>query len=170
VVIRISGQADVAAVVALVRASYRGEQSRNGLSGEMNLVRGLRTDERQVGQLISRPGVVILLGEIDGTLVACCQLEERHPTGYLGMLAVDPAYQGFGIGGRMVGEAERMARAWKTAALRILVLDRQRELAAWYERLGYSKTGERIPFPVEAPFSEPLVEGLHLETFVKPLA
>ena len=68
------------------------------------------------------------------------------------MLAVDPARQAAGLGRRLVGAAETTARdRFKAARMEMTVIVQRAELIAWYERLGFARTGETRPFPATDP-------------------
>ena len=67
---------------------------------------------------------------------------------YLGMFAVDPAYQGGGLGTAVVAAAERtVAELWAAPAVRLTVISLRAELIEWYERRGFVRTGRHLPFP-----------------------
>jgi ribosomal protein S18 acetylase RimI-like enzyme len=84
-------------------------------------------------------------------LVGCVRVERDHrepdAPAHLGMLAVRPEHQGLGIGRILVEAAEQLAsRRWGAGELQMLVLAPRTELIAWYERLGYRRTGATVPF------------------------
>lgn len=85
------------------------------------------------------------------------------------MLAVDPNHQSHGFGGQLVLKAEATAQKWGMEGMQIVVLDRQPELALWYSRRGYVKTGERMPYPADEHFGRPTVQDLYFETLSKTL-
>jgi GNAT superfamily N-acetyltransferase len=139
---------DVEEIVALVESAYRGDASRAGWTTEADLLDGQRTDADQVTRLVERPDSVVLLGEAGGELIACCHLERRSASvAYFGMFAVRPGRQGGGVGRSMVAEARRRATALGCQEMRMTVIRQRGELIAWYERLGYVRTGETEPFP-----------------------
>lgn len=147
--LRLAEQADVEAIVALVESAYRGPSSRMGWTTEADLLDGQRTDVGAVARLLDNEDGDVLLAERAGELLGCCQLERDTPTGaYFGMFAVRPDRQGAGIGRWLIGEAERRAQErYGCSMIRMTVLRQRVELIAWYGRLGYRPTGERIPFP-----------------------
>ncbi|WP_299036774.1 GNAT family N-acetyltransferase [uncultured Pseudokineococcus sp.] len=194
-VLRTAGPDDVAAVVALVQRAYRGEASRAGWTTEADLLDGQRTDAAAVGALVAAPGSAVLLLEEDGRLVACCHVEARspaastgaHPAGtdpaaggttgegrlaYVGMVAVDPAHQGAGTGRAVLAGAEAHARDSLGATdLEMTVLAQRAELVAWYERRGWSRTGERRPFPYgDERFGRPRREDLEFVVLARSTA
>lgn len=155
---RVATAEDAEAVADLVHAAYRSEESRQGWTTESHLVGGQRVDAAMVRALVAADdGVVLVLDEqpaepVGGLapsdrLLACCHVERRPGSAYVGMFAVRPALQGRGLGRRMLAAAERQARAWDRATVELTVLDHRPELLAWYERCGFALTGVRHPFP-----------------------
>ena len=105
--------------------------------------------------------------------MGCCQLESRpDATAYLGLFAVAPPRQGDGLGRAIVTEAERVARVELGAERMVMTVIRQRtDLIAWYERLGYRRTGETQPFPYgDERFGLPTRPDLEFVVLAKPLA
>ncbi|WP_371502015.1 GNAT family N-acetyltransferase [Kitasatospora sp. NBC_00374] len=168
---RTAGPADIPALVALVESAYRGEASRVGWTTEADLLAGRRTDTEGVADVIAREGSVVLLAERDGELLACCQLERREGTAYFGMFSVRPERQGGGLGGEVLARAERLAREeWGAAELEMTVIEQRADLIAWYERRGFSRTGEYSPFPYgDERFGVPLRPDLRFERLAKSL-
>lgn len=164
--------ADLPALVALVEAAYRSEESRDGWTTETDLVGGPRADEAMLLADIERPGSQIILAERDGTLVGCAHVTQISPTGaYFGLFAVRPSEQGNGVGRQVLTEAERVAREdWQLATLEMTVLDVRTELLAYYERRGFRPTGEYQPFPPLGVDSVVVLhEGLKLVVLRKEL-
>lgn len=163
--------ADIGAVVALVESAYRGDASRAGWTTEADLLDGRRTGADEIAPLLAQPGSRILLGESDGTLLACAHLERRDGHAYFGMFAVRPGQQGQGSGSALLAEAERRVRAdWQSTVLRMTVIVQRKELIAWYNRRGYRLTGESRPFPYgDARFGIPKRDDLHFVVLEKPL-
>lgn len=188
---------DVPAIVALVESAYRGEASRAGWTTEADLLDGQRIDAPGVNALIGSADAGVLLAETDGELVACCELRradvadprrrdrdgaavvrdrpERADAGpvscYFGMFSVRPTAQGGGLGGRVIAEAERIARQdWRCERMRMTVIDLRTELVAWYQRRGYRRTGVFEPFPYgDARFGIPRRPDLRFEVLEKSL-
>jgi ribosomal protein S18 acetylase RimI-like enzyme len=65
------------------------------------------------------------------------------PARYLNRLAVHPAWQGTGLGARLLAAAEAEARAAGAAALRFDVLAANEAVIRWYERRGCGVRGRR---------------------------
>lgn len=163
--------ADVPAVVALVESAYRGDASRAGWTTEADFLEGRRTDDDEVRELIDRERGMMLLAEEDGTLVACANVAEEDGAGYFGMFSVVPTRQGRGIGSKVLAEAERIVRdEWKLPLMRMTVIDIRDELAAFYVRRGYVRTGKTKPFPYgDERFGVPKRPDLRFEVLEKHL-
>lgn len=149
---RIAEQADVPALVELVNSCYRGDISRSGWTTEADLIGGVRIDEQGMSALLENAATAILIAELDGALVACCELQRSVNGTYFGMFSVQPAIQGGGLGRRVLAEAERTAaQLWGSRLMRMKVIKQRTELIAWYERRGYTSTGKTEPFPYGDP-------------------
>lgn len=163
---------DAEAVAALVHAAYRSEESRRGWTTEADLVGGQRADPAMVRHLVCREDdeVLVAVGD-DGAPFACCHLERRDGAAFLGMFAVRPQAQGGGVGRAMLAAAEAWARdRWGATTLEITVLNHRPELLAWYERCGFTRTGEEHAFPYDQRFGEPRRPDLVLLGMTKPIA
>lgn len=168
---RAATAADIDDVVALVESAYRGEGSKQGWTTEADLLDGRRTDATDVGGLVARDDARVLLAETDGVIVACAQLEREGDAAYFGMFSVRPPLQGAGLGRAMLAEAERIARdEWGCGTMRMNVISVRDELIAWYERRGYTRTGEYSPFPYgDERFGIPRRDDLRFERLRKSL-
>jgi ribosomal protein S18 acetylase RimI-like enzyme len=148
--------ADVPQLAALVNKAYRGESATRGWTSEAHLLDGTRIDEETLSQYITGEHSLILkyMG-LQEQIEGCVYLELTGNAVYLGMLTVDPDLQNSGIGKQMLKQAEVYAVGQHRDRMRISVLDSRVELIAWYERHGYKKTGDVLPFPTETKFGLP---------------
>ena len=96
---------------------------------------------------MAEPDTAVFVARKDGVAVACGALKRHGGVGEIKRMYTRPAHQGQGIGGRIVGEIERLARA---EGLRQLVLETgDRHPAAWrvYERAGFRRCGPVLDYP-----------------------
>jgi ribosomal protein S18 acetylase RimI-like enzyme len=160
---RLAVPTDAARLVTLIQSAYRGETSRDGWTSEADLVAGDRISLAGVRHIIATAGSMMIVLEEGGGLTACCAITDRgEGLAYFGTFAVSPTAQGQGIGRRVMAEARRRAaQDFGASTMEITVLAQQAALLAWYERLGFRKTGEQRPFPADPVFARPLVDDLH---------
>jgi ribosomal protein S18 acetylase RimI-like enzyme len=86
------------------------------------------------------------------------------------MLAVDPASQSGGTGRAMLEGAERFAAGRGTRTAKMTVIQQREALIAWYERRGYSRTGEVEAFPYgDDSVGTPLRDDLQFVVLKKAL-
>lgn len=169
--IREATLADVQQIRALVESAYRGESSKQGWTTEADFLEGQRTDDADVAAAISTEGQHILVLDADGELRASVHVKHSDGACYLGMFAVSPTAQGGGIGRRMVNAAEALAReVYGVTQMRMYVISVRESLMAWYERLGYRRTGETAPFPYGNPrFGLPKRDDLEFVVMARDL-
>ena len=145
--------ADFPAVVELLNRAYRSAPAvaDRAWSTEAGYIDGDRTTIPMLTvDLASNPEARLMLWRADDGLAGCVWLE---PAGadvwYLGMLTVRPDLQGGGAGRRLLEAAEGEARALGARHIRMTVVNVRDGLIAWYERCGYTRTGEILPFPYD---------------------
>lgn len=164
--------ADLPHLHALIERAYRGEGARAGWSSEADLLTGPRTSRAELAGFLADPARHLLVWRTDDSICACVHLWERGKgVVYLGMLTVDPAMQGGGIGKRLLAATEIHARDQLGAtAMEMQVFSRRRELLSFYERRGYRPTGERRPFAYQdVPQAGALFDDLEFVVLEKAL-
>ena len=172
-ILREAGAADIPALHPLIESAYRGEASRAGWTTEADLLDGQRTDPEDLAEILADPAQAMLMAWRGEQLVGCVLIADRgEGTGYFGMLSVSPGLQGAGLGRRLVEAAHRtLAERFGARRVRISVFPQRETLIAWYERLGYRRTGETLPFPYGNPrFGLPLRDDLHFVVMEHALA
>jgi GNAT superfamily N-acetyltransferase len=94
-------------------------------------------------------GVFLVTDDLSGVVY----VELRGPRAYFGLLSVDPAKQGGGVGKKLISAAEEHARRSGCAHMDIRVVNLREELPPFYRRLGYTETGteELRGEPVKMP-------------------
>ena len=172
--VSVARDSDLEAVAALVNSAFRGDSSRVGWTTEADMVGGQRTDAEMLrADLVSRPGAVLLTmrDEPGGALLGSVWLEPKNPqVWYVGMFTIRPDLQARQLGRTLLKEAEAFAAARGARRMRMAVITVREELIAWYERRGYTRTGELLPFPyADARFGLPLRDDLEFAALEKEL-
>jgi predicted N-acetyltransferase YhbS len=114
---------------------------------------GDRVDAAEVSGLMNKG--TMLLAEEDGAAQGCVYYEFRGSLGYLGLLSVEPALQGKGLGKALMEAAEDRLRQAGCSMAEIRVLSLRTELPPLYRRAGYVEAGtepvhvESITLPCE---------------------
>ena len=88
-----------------------------------------------------------LVAEDDGRVAAVLVLEDHDDHLLLENVAVDPAAQGRGLGGRLLAHAEELARGRGAQEVRLYTHVLMASNIAWYERHGYVETGRDGTLP-----------------------
>ncbi|MDB4908840.1 MAG: acetyltransferase, family [Gemmatimonadetes bacterium] len=128
---------------------------------ERSFKNGDRTTQPDVEEHLGR-GCFLLLGE-PPAIDACVYVDLRPEGGYFGMLSVDPARQGAGLGRLLIDAAEQWCRDREASQVEIMVADVRPELRSFYAKLGYEER-HMSPFLHEGLTKE--VKFVHM---VKPL-
>ena len=172
---------DIPFVEQLVQAAYRGGMADVAWKNEHDIVSGPRITESGLHDLLHSSRSLVVVAEkqaeneqtgSQAELCGCVLVEEEVPgTVVVGMLAVGPNSQNLGLGRKLVEAAESTARQeFRAVKAHMHVACVRSELLAWYERLGYAKTGEMKPFPGPEAGIQPLREGLEFAVIEKIIA
>lgn len=161
--------ADVAELNVLINSAYRGEESKKGWTTEADLIGGIRIDEPMLVDYFKDENITLLKYTDDkGKITGSVYLEVKSDKLYLGMFSVSPELQGKGVGRALLLEAEEIARQLDLHTISMTVIRSRKELISWYERRGYTFTGEIQPFHAHGRFGEPktLIELIVMEKAV----
>jgi ribosomal protein S18 acetylase RimI-like enzyme len=154
---------DAHSIVELVNAAYRGETSREGWTTEADLLEGRRTELEEISRLLYSNNAIILCCTTQNKIIGSICLTYSDSQVEMGMFAVNPLYQGQGIGKQLLQYAECYAtQKWPIERYVLEVIHCRHELIAFYERRGYKLTSERREFPVNPVLWTPKVGGLVL--------
>ncbi len=102
-----------------------------------------RTNLAEIAEM-SRKGQFLVL-EDDGRLLGSVYVEQRGNRAYLGMLAIEPAQQGKGMGATLIHAVEKHARALGCTDLDLRVVSPRTELPGYYRRFGFVETHTEPP-------------------------
>jgi ribosomal protein S18 acetylase RimI-like enzyme len=146
--INISTLQDVELITSLLNSAYRGETSKKGWTTEADLIAGeVRTSKQSLQKIIQQPNSVVLkFTNENNAIVGCVNLQKHDTKLYLGMLSVSPNLQNAGIGKQLLAAADEYALHQNCSSIYMTVITQRTELINWYNRHGYSDTGERKPF------------------------
>ncbi len=142
--VRIAKPSDAAAIAALVNHAY---------TVEADFVEGERTNAHEIAELMDEGMFVVLSDDVAGALAASVYVEAKEQRAYLGMLSVDPGFQGMGLGRRLVRVAEAIGEAMGAPSIELKIVNLREELSRWYKSLGYHEVGT-APYdhrPVKRP-------------------
>jgi ribosomal protein S18 acetylase RimI-like enzyme len=161
---------DIEKLVHLVESVYRGESSRSGWTTEADLLDGQRVDVSMLVDILKDSSSELFIYCDDGKIQACVHLQRQGAVAHLGMLSVSTSLQGKSIGKKILGFCEEYSKKqWQAQKVLIEVLDGRPELLSWYERRGFRKTGNTIPFPEDNRFGIPKKENLFFHEMLKNL-
>jgi ribosomal protein S18 acetylase RimI-like enzyme len=175
VVIAPAAPSDAPGLKALLEAAYRGDSARRGWNHEADILDDERIGREELDELLADPSVTILIARdgdtgVDGAIIGCVAVTRKDETrGYLGMLCVSPLLQSGGLGRRLLDAAEDHGRAIDLAVMEMTVIDSREALIAWYERRGYTQTGETQPFSALRPVDGPEGPDVTFVVLEKPL-
>lgn len=102
----------------------------------------------------------VWVAEDDGSILGYATLEQQPDHLLLDIVAVSPAAQGRGVGGRLLTLTEERARELELPEIRLCTSDVMTENIAYYPRRGYTEThrGEEAGFK-RVFFRKPVAPG-----------
>ncbi|HXK33300.1 MAG TPA: GNAT family N-acetyltransferase [Dehalococcoidia bacterium] len=130
VVLRPARAEEADALVAMINAAYH--------KTEGHVFPGTTRTERED---VTRRLPELTVAEADGTVAGCIHVTLSPPEAHFGLLAVDVARHGQGIGSQLIAHAERVARAAGCETMRIEAVKEGGQVP-YYERRGYRVAAE----------------------------
>ena len=153
---RLAVSSDAETLAALISLAYRVEDF---------FKIGDRTDAAEVRDKIKSGAFILLLDDADrDRIVGSVYVTTHDDVGYFGMLSIDPARQGRGLGTALITEAEKYCRQAGCTTMELEVVNLRTELPPYYRRFGYVESGTR-PFTENERISQPV----HFIVMSKPL-
>jgi GNAT superfamily N-acetyltransferase len=140
---RTATASDAEAIARLVNTAFLVEQF---------FIERDRTNPATVRSLMENGN--FLLAEDGADLVGCVHFELRGDRGYFGMLSIEPARQGKGVGHQLVSVVEKYFRDAGCKFCDLKIVDLRKELHDLYHRWGYVDTATAVyddPTPTKIP-------------------
>ena len=128
---RLAELPDSEAITALINTAFR--------PAEGPLIEGDRIDLAAVRGLLQRGK--FLIAHHHDELVGCVYVEPNQERAYVGLLAVDPRYQGAGLGSKLMNAAEDHCARAGCGFIDLRVINVREGLPRFYEQLGYAQVG-----------------------------
>jgi len=166
-----AAETDYAAIAELANLAYRGTGPGAIWNVEAGVIGGERLSESLLREdLAAKPNANLLTYRDDpeGPLLGTVWLEPRETDiWYLGLLTVHPDLQKRQLGRDLLAAAEDFARERGSRKIHSIS---ENALIAWYQRRGYTLTGETEPFRYhDERFGRPLRSDLHFVVLEKEL-
>lgn len=167
-------EADYAEIIDLVNLAFRGSGSSASWNIEAGIIGGQRLNESLLREeLAAKPAAHLLVHrqEQNGTLLGTVWLDPgKDGVWGLGLLTVRPDLQNRQLGRTLLRAAEEFAKERGAHRIHMTVVNVRTTLIAWYERRGYTLTGETQPFPYgDERFGRPLRADLHFVVLEKDI-
>ena len=168
-------EADYPQIIALVNLAFRATGPSASWNVEAGIIEGQRINDSLLREdLAKNPAAQLLIhrDEANGTLLGTVLLDPgKEGIWYLGLLSVRPDLQKRQLGRTLLAAAENFAQERGAHRIRMTVLNVRNTLIAWYERRGYTLTGETQPFPYDNErFGRPLRDDLHFVVLEKDIS
>jgi ribosomal protein S18 acetylase RimI-like enzyme len=104
-----------------------------------DLVRPWNDPRKDIQRKLQVQPELLLMGILEETLVASVMAGYEGHRGWINYLAVAPEYQGHGFGRVILEHAEAELRARGCPKINLMVRSTNRQVLAFYERLGYQR-------------------------------
>ena len=132
--VRQATRTDVPEIVRVINLAFRVEDF---------FIDGDRTDADDVMARMDDPegGILVLDGDMPGTLAAVACVHMHDGRGHFAMLSVDPVHQRRGLARLMLTSIENHCRTAGCHALDLHVVNLREELPPFYETFGFIECG-----------------------------
>jgi ribosomal protein S18 acetylase RimI-like enzyme len=166
-------EADYPAIIDLANLAYRGTGPSASWNIE-NFIEGQRLNDSLLREdLAAKPNAHLLTHREapDGPLLGTVWLEPgKGAVWYLGLLTIHPDLQKRKLGRTLLSAAEDFAKLHGARRIQMTVVNVRDILIAWYERRGYTLTGEIRPFPYgDERFGRPTRDDLYFVVLQKDI-
>jgi ribosomal protein S18 acetylase RimI-like enzyme len=166
-------EADYPAIIDLANLAYRGTGPSASWNIE-NFIEGQRLNDSLLREdLATKPEAHLLTyrDASDGPLLGTVWLDPgRDAVWYFGLLTIHPELQKRKLGRTLLAAAEGFAKQRGARRIQMTVVNVRDILIAWYERRGYTLTGEIRPFPYgDDRFGRPTRDDLYFVVLQKDI-
>ena len=166
-------EADYPAIIDLANLAYRGTGPSASWNIE-NFIEGQRLNDSLLREdLAAKPDAYLLTyrDAPDGPLLGTVWLDPgKDGAWYLGLLTIHPEQQKRKLGRTLLAAAEDFAKQRGARRIQMTVVNVRDILIAWYERRGYTLTGEIRPFPYgDERFGRPTRDDLYFVVLQKDI-
>jgi ribosomal protein S18 acetylase RimI-like enzyme len=166
-------EADYPSIIDLANLAYRGTGPSASWNIE-NFIEGQRLNDSLLREdLAAKPEAHLLTyrDTLDDLLLGTVWLDPgKDGVWYLGLLTIRPDLQKRKLGRTLLSAAEDFAKQHGARRIQMTVVNVRDILIAWYERRGYTLTGETRPFPYgDERFGRPTRDDLHFVVLQKDL-
>jgi GNAT superfamily N-acetyltransferase len=167
-------EADYPEVIDLANVAYRGIGPAQSWNLETGILEGQRLNDSLLREdLAAKPDARLLIWRDDPSdpLLGTVWLEPQDDgVWYLGLFTIRPELQNRQLGRTLLAAAEDFAKQHGCRRIRMTVLNVRDTLIGWYQRRGYTATGETQPFPYgDERFGKPLRDDLHFIVLEKDI-
>lgn len=167
-------ESDYSPIIELVNMAFRGTGVLASWNSESDFIEGHRLSESLLREeSAAKPEAQLLTYRDDPnrSLLRTVWLEPKeNGLWYLGLLTVRPDLQNRQLGRCLLAAAEGFARERGARRIRMSVVNVRKTLIAWYERRGYTLTGETQLFPYgDERFGRPLRNDLQFVLLEKEI-
>jgi ribosomal protein S18 acetylase RimI-like enzyme len=124
------------------------------------LVRPANDPATDIGMKTAWQPDLLLVGTLDGVVVATAMAGYEGHRGWINYLAVDPDVQRHGVGREILDHAERRLADLGCVKVQLMVSTDNRRVVGFYEALGYTEEpvvamGKRLSAPARPSILEP---------------
>jgi ribosomal protein S18 acetylase RimI-like enzyme len=105
---------------------------------QCELTRPWNDPRKDIQRKLTTQPELFFIGEQDGNIIATAMAGYDGHRGWVNYLAVDPAYQGEGIGRRLMQHVEESLAAIGCPKLNLQIRASNQSALAFYERIGYA--------------------------------
>ena len=147
---------DISDIEILIENCYRGKESTNGWTSEYALLEDKRLELGEVAREMASPNHKFFVAIKDSKIIGVINVFRDNDWVEFGKYAVNPNFQGQGIGRQLINQVEEFVKNdWNVAKLTLCVISIRKELIEFYKRCGFEFTGEEINFLKAHPSAKP---------------